>query len=168
MGSSRCVCGAAELSRETLYHYDPAAKRHRQPAHGSCTHLYFAGCADPLATHAGLRRALATRNGSCRHCHANGGRTPVGGGRTKPANPRARSVSCACVALERGIGRLDYAPVATARCLIGLGARTLYYGSWAFARCSRGLCPALPRRFDLSRPALGELGPRTSIGDLRS
>src|SRR5579875_3769448 len=142
MGSGRCVCGAAELSRETLYHYDPAAKRHRQPAHGSCTHLYFAGCADPLATHAGLRRA--------------------------PATPRARSVSCACVALERGIGRLDYAPVATARCLIGLGARTLYYGSWAFARCSRGLCPALPRRFDLSRPALGELGPRTSIGDLRS
>src|SRR5579875_732094 len=114
MGSSRCICGAAELSRETLYHYDPAAERYRQPAHGPCADLHVAGCADSLATHARLRRALATRNGSCRYCHANGGGTLVGGRRIKPANPRTRSVSRACVALERGIGRLDYAPVATA------------------------------------------------------
>ena len=69
----------ARRQRRAVHHHDPAAERHRQPAHGPRADVHRAGHADPLAAHAGPRRAVAARHRPCRHRDADGGRAAAGG-----------------------------------------------------------------------------------------
>ena len=158
----------SELQCDALHDHDPAAERHRQPAHGPCADLHRAGHADPLAPHAGPRRAVAAGHRSRRHRHADGGGAAAGGAGDGSARAgAARSSSSAS-----GSGRRNPAARSRSSCA-GSGASldwprerfTMDDGLSAAVR--KVFVDAVPRGADLPRPAAGELGPEAADGDLR-
>ena len=57
---------------DALLHHDPAAQRHRHPAHGSRLPAHAHGRADPLSPHARFPGAVAAGHRPRRHRHADG------------------------------------------------------------------------------------------------
>ena len=149
--------------RGAVHHHDPAAERDRQPAHGPCADLHGAGRAGPVA-------------GACRGATCCGSRAP-----TMPASrrrwwwsgcwpPRARRAATLGreAFLERvwqwkaESGGTITTPVAPAGRLARLAARAVHHGCRAVGGGAGGVRHPVPRGADLSRPAAGELGSRSS------
>jgi valyl-tRNA synthetase len=65
--------------RRDLLHHDPAAERHRLPAHGPRVQQHAPGHPRPLAPDARLRHAVAAGHRPCRHRDADGRRAPAHG-----------------------------------------------------------------------------------------
>ena len=167
-GKTPAASPATRLERHALHHHDPAAERHRQPAHGPCADVHDAGYADPLAPDAGPRRAVAAGHRSRRHRHADGGGTAAGGrGQRPPGSWAARRSSSACGNGRRNPAAPSRRQLAPPGRLAGLAARALHHGRRIVGRGEGGVRHAVSRRPDLPRPAAGELGPEAADGDLR-
>ena len=158
----------SRIERGAVHHHDPAAERHRQPAHGPRADLHPAGRADPLAAHAGPRRAVAAGHRSRRHRHSDGGGAPAGRARaSRPARAGARGF------VERVWQWKAESGGTITRQLRRLGASL----DWPRERFTMddGLSAAVREVFvtlhkrgpDLPRPPAGELGPEAADRDLR-
>ena len=151
-----------------LHHHDPAAERHRQPAHGPRADHHAAGHADPLAAHAGPRRAVAARHRPRRHRHADGGRAPA----RRRGQPTRQQLGREAF-LERVWQWKAESGGTITRQLRRLGAsldwpRERFTMDEGLSRGgARGVRHAVPRGPDLPRPAAGELGPEVPDRDLR-
>ena len=150
-------------------HADPAAaQRHRTSAHGPHAEPDGDGHHRPLAAHARLHHAVASRHRPRRHRHADDGGAPTGRRRQEPPRHRPRSLHRARVGLEAALRRRHPRPDEAARRLGGLVARVLHHGRAHVARRARGLRPPVRRRADLSRQVHRQLVPALHHRGLRS
>ena len=157
-----------ELERGAVHDHDPAAERHRVPAHGARADVHGAGHADPLPPHDRARHAVAAGDRSRRHRHADGGGAAARRRGDRPAHLGPGEVRRARLAMESRVRRHHHHAVAPAGRLAGLAARAVHHGRRSVRRGEGGVRHAVPRRPDLSRPAAGQLGPEIADGDLGS
>ena len=125
--------------------------------------------ADPLAPHAGPRRAVAARHRPRRHRHADGGRAPAGG-----AGQSSRQRRSAARRSSSGSGSGRRSPAARSRASCA-GSAPRWTGRASASPWTTGSRRAVRKVFvelyqagpDLSRQAAGQLGPQAADRDLR-
>ena len=146
-----------------LLHHDPAAERHRHPAHGTCLPAHAAGRPDPLSPHGRRQHAVAAGHRSRRHRHADGGRAPAECRGHRPARISAARHSSSA----SGSGSRNPAAPSRARCAAWA---TRWTGRATASRWTPALSQAVTevfvrlyrRRPDLPRQAAGQLGSRAA------
>ena len=166
MDRARLLRGASAVGPRAVLHRDPAAERHRPPAHRPRAPAFAPGRAGPPRADAGLRDALAPRHGP--RGHRDAGRRGAGAaeGRDRPARHRTRGVRRARVAVEGAVRRRDRRPDQADGELARLVARAVHDGRRAVAGRPRGVRPLVRRGPDLPRRAPGQLVPHRSDGPL--
>jgi hypothetical protein len=154
------------MMRSALLHHDPAAERHRQPAHGARLQQHDHGRADPLPPHA--RRPTLWQPGTD---HA-GIATQMVVERQLEAEARPATTSAAMPSSSgSGSGRASPAAPSPASCAASARRSTGSTNASRWTRAcptrSRGLRPAVRGGPDLPRQAAGQLGPGAAHRRLR-
>ena len=153
--------------RHALLHHDPAAQRHRHPAHGARIQQHGDGLTDSVPPYAGTRHPVAAGHRPCRHRHPDGGRAPARGRGQEPARSRPRRLHRAGLGLEGALRRQHHPAATTSGGLARLGPRTLHHGRRVVAGGDRGVHPPLRRWPDLPWQAPGQLGSGAAHRGLR-
>ncbi len=145
---------------------DAAAQRHGLAAHGPRPLLHDRGHPHPLPPDERLQHALAARDRSRRHRHADRGRAPPPARGHEPPRHRPREVHPARLAVARPGRRPDPPAAARARRQRRLGPLQVHDGPGHVPRRPRGLRPPPPRGPDLPRHPPHLLGLRGPHGAL--